>query len=472
VLDFSGDAAFARDCGANVGEDAEWAVARAVSEIRVLAISRGFAPYGAVRRCPAVEVGDEDEGVDDDDDDRKYSVNIDADACGGTLWAHVGTSDGFVEISTDAVDVWAAYAVALLCVMGAIAAVQLYNRDRGDTFLGLNQHSARSVYAFSRGSGLLIPQHPAAAALAVVAASTVLYLSPTISAACAEGSEGNAGSIFAALAVVLAIPLFIFFGAAWFVKQGVMAARNAIMAAVGAGLVVGAALALAGLITDWNAALNPLARVSLIALYYVVIFNTRFIMSPAGTKADPAAQESPAKVVWRLKVTPFELRPEVQRFRYLKYLFSNGIPDELTSREFKDEPGYIYTREGTERIQKASDEHHDVLAFMLSGQKHALVLLLEPLLWGCFFVVTSVLGDTRESWAAPVWSPVLAIGLVSLRLAPDVTRLIVESARASALESAWYGVKGLMVTDKDSPSVYRLQKDKKKRIRFFMDRGE
>ena len=105
---------------------------------------------------------------------------------------------------------------------------------------------------------------------------------------------------------------------------------------------------------------------------------------------------------------------------------------------------------------------------MLTNQKHALVLLLEPLLWGCFFVVTAVLEDTRESFASHVWTPVLAIGLMSLRLAPDLTRLYNESARVSALDAAWHGVIGIMKDVDTTNNCYQLH-SVKEQIRFFMD---
>jgi hypothetical protein len=219
---------------------------------------------------------------------------------------------------------------------------------------------------------------------------------------------------------------------------------------------------------------NPLARLGFVFSYAFVIYNTQFVEGPGSGGSR------------RLKVAPLALHEDVQRFRFLRSLIRDRekIPDRLPGDAFAEpcqddtdesesHPShYYYLRGGGMRVRRGTANYDQVMVHLLAGQKHALVLLLEPVMWGCFFVFSLATMDARESFSSPVWSSVLTVSVIAVRLVPDLSRVFKTIAKTHALNSNWHSIRAVVekaTVLPGSPDEYALSDNDRILIRFFMD---
>jgi hypothetical protein len=402
-VDFS--TAASRDACTTPG--AEWAVARAASEARNIAVSFAAPPFRAVRRPGTPQ-----------------------------LWAHVA-GKGFQRIHQRGVVSWAGVAVALLAGIAFVAGIRFYNYDRLDVNLMLEDEGnrrRRGLFSVTRTTALLFPQHWLSTLIVGISAIAVLYAPPVLHVVL-NSSDDRRGPVCAAVAIIVGAPLLLVTLIRLVMGGRKVAFRNGVLAIATGSLSVGGALAFIGMISHWEHSINSLTRVAFVAAYYLVILNTRFVNAPS--------REGGQR---RLMVEPLALHPDVQRFRFLRSIFpkGTGIPATVDISEiesYNPQRAKIYLRNGQAGMPPDDASFDSVLTFLLTGEAHAAALLLEPVLWSAFFVVATICGDAADSFGSPVWSSVLTVAVVTVRLGPDVARVHSRHVQTTLCDAAFHSVR-------------------------------
>eukprot|EP00161_Ancyromonas_sigmoides_P004718 TRINITY_DN1489_c0_g1_i1.p1 TRINITY_DN1489_c0_g1~~TRINITY_DN1489_c0_g1_i1.p1 ORF type:complete len:695 (+),score=-33.61 TRINITY_DN1489_c0_g1_i1:54-2087(+) len=368
---------------------ARWALAQAALDLPVMA--RGSPPSAmrAVRLNNHTSAGDE-----------------------SFLWSV--STDGLKEIRMSAVVSWGVFSVLFLAAVSGLAALQFFWADIVHNY-GVND---------GRRGQLLFPMlvinsgaKPSLVFAEFFLLYVFVYLQPTTDAAmsCDNKPMCVVAPILTNFVGPLLLSLLVFacvrcaYRTLSPPKRKCMnalrgedvrrVAYSATLAIFVASVALSLQLALLGLVEDWSNALNPLAKLSIVLVYTVIIVNSKVVHG---------------------RIVPLELQLTVQavyRLRWYDRHHTTGQPYILPSERLQAETPdvhHIYSRGG--RIRRSSD----ALRHMLRHEKRFMSLLLEPIMLLLFLAVLNSFQDNVEVFSSSVWSPVLSVGVVSVALVPQM----------------------------------------------------